>query len=109
MRRLALALMFACRAKVGDVPCGTVAGRFFTIAQGDLAKATVDPATRRAVADQLPAMRDSLAQACSDGGWSAAVRDCMAKATDHVTLQTCEQQLTDDQRATLDRAGSASP
>ena len=48
-----------------DAPCGAVASRLFTLAREDLAKATVDPATRRAVADQLPAMRDSLTQICT--------------------------------------------
>lgn len=105
MRRFAVILVFACRAKASDgPPCGTVGGRFFTLASGDLANATVDPATRRAVADRLPAMRDALGQACTDGAWSAAVRACMVDAPDHVALQACEQQLTDDQRRGLDHA-----
>jgi hypothetical protein len=102
---LALALFAtSCRGKSEAPPCTTVASQFFVIATGDLAKATVDPATSRAVTDQLPAMRDALATVCKDGAWSAAVRTCMAAATDHAGLQACEVQLTDDQRRGLDRA-----
>jgi hypothetical protein len=113
MRRLAGWLVLAaalgsclggCRGGSNDATCGTVASRLFAIAREDLAKASVDPATRRAVADQLPAMRDALVQACSDGGWAAPVRNCMASATDHAGMQACQQQLTDDQRRALDRA-----
>lgn len=102
-------LLVACRAKAGDAPpCATVATRFFTIATADLAKANIDPTTRRAVADQLPAMRDALGQACTDGAWSAGVRECMVRAGDHIALEACEQQLTDAQRKGLDRAGRGS-
>jgi hypothetical protein len=107
MRSLVVALLIlgACRAKSNDgAPCGTVAGRFFTIAHEDLARATIDPATRRAVTDQLPAMRDSLVTACADGKWSGQVRDCLVNAATHVAFEACEQQLTDDQRRALDRA-----
>jgi hypothetical protein len=85
-------------------PCSAVAARFLDIARHDLDQAKVDDATRRAVADQLPAMRDSLAQACTDGAWSAAVRGCLVAARDHVGFEACEQQLTDEQRRDLDRA-----
>jgi len=69
-------------------------------------KATVkvDPATRRAVADQLPAIRDALTIACTDGKWSTQVRNCMVSAGDHLALQACQQHLTDEQRRALDRA-----
>lgn len=103
---LALAALGAsgCRKARSDAPCGAVASRLFTLAREDLAKATVDPVTRRAVADQLPAMRDSLTQICTDGKWSTQVRNCMVNAADHVALQTCQQQLTDEQRRALDLA-----
>ena len=126
MRRLALLVVLAaCRAKAGDgPPCSAVAGRFFMLAHTELDKAQVersgsagprsaaegqrgepiDDTLRRAVADQLPAMRDSLDQICGEGKWSAAVRDCMVKAEDRVALEACERQLTDDQRAALDRS-----
>jgi hypothetical protein len=103
----------ACRGQASDPapPCSAVAARFLDIARTDLGQAGqatgqvgLDPATRRAVEDQLPAMRDSLAQACSDGRWSAAVRTCLVAAHDHVGFEACEQQLTDDQRRDLDRA-----
>lgn len=107
MRRIVvvLALVCACGKKPNaDAPCGTVASRMFTIAKDDLAKATVDPATRRAVADQLPAMRDALTQVCTDGAWTTQVRNCMANAADHAGFQACQTQMTDDQRRGLDRA-----
>ncbi|MEO6777664.1 MAG: hypothetical protein ABI467_32360 [Kofleriaceae bacterium] len=102
-----LAAVAACRTKPEAPPCGTVAGQFFRLASEDLGSASVDDRTRRAVADQLPAMRDSLAIACSDGAWSAAVRTCMVNAPNHAAFQTCEQQLTPDQHVALDRAADA--
>jgi hypothetical protein len=48
-------------------------------------------------------MRDSLAQACSDGHWSQATRTCLVHANDHTAFEACEQQLTDEQRRDLDR------
>jgi hypothetical protein len=96
----------ACRGTASDAapPCSAVAARFLDIARYDLGRAGADDATRRAVEDQLPAMRDSLAQACGDGRWSAVVRSCLVAARDHVGFEACEQQLTDEQRRDLDRA-----
>lgn len=95
----------ACRSRTpDDAPCAVVAGRLFTLAQAELARASVEPAVRRAVADQLPAMRDAMAHACSEGDWSAEVRRCMANAPDHLTLQACQEQLTDAQRHEIERA-----
>jgi hypothetical protein len=93
-----------CRGAAQDAPCGVAAGRLFTIAKDELAATTVDDATRRAIADQLPAMRDALDQACTKGEWSATVRNCIANAPDHVAIQTCEQQLSEAQRHQLDLA-----
>lgn len=110
MSRLAVAIVLlvsasACNKKSGgEAPCGAVGNRLFTLATDDLAKQTVEPGIRRMVADQLPAMRDALTAACADGGWSAAARNCMAAAVDHAAFQTCQQQLTDDQRRALDLA-----
>lgn len=104
MRLVLVLLLVACHGKSDAPPCGAVAGQFFRFATDDLAKATVDAQVRRAVTEQLPAMRDSLAIACSDGAWSAAVRTCMANAADHAAFQACESQLTDDQHKALDRA-----
>jgi hypothetical protein len=99
----------ACRGQARDPgpPCSAVAARFLDIARTDLSQGSgggVGATTRRAVEDQLPAMRDSLAQACADGRWSAPVRSCLVAASDHVGFEACEQQLTDDQRRDLDRA-----
>jgi hypothetical protein len=102
---VALVLLGACNRKsADDAPCGTVGARLFTLASDDLAKATVDSSTRRSVADQLPAMRDALVDACTKSAWPAAARNCMANAADHTAFQTCQQQLTDAQRQALDRA-----
>jgi len=96
----------ACRGGTRDAgpPCSAVAVKFLEIAKFDLANAKVDEATGRAVSDQLPAMRDTLAQTCTEGNWSAATRDCLVHANDHLGFETCEQQLTDEQRRDLDRA-----
>jgi hypothetical protein len=111
MRRVVIWVLFAaaCHAKSDGPPCGTVAGQFFAFAKTDLDHSTVDDNTRRAVFDQLPAMRDQLANACNDGAWSGAVRTCMAGAADHAAFQACEQQLTNDQRKALDQAAGDKP
>lgn len=104
---LGLALFSAaCHGGGGDQApsCGAVAVRFVQLAQADLAQAKIDEATDRAVADQLPAMRDALAQACSDGKWTPATRACLVQANDHVSFEACEQQLTDEQRRDLSRS-----
>ena len=54
-------------------------------------------------------MRDTLQQACEDGAWSDAIRDCMVRAPDHVALQACERDLTEDQQRGLDRAARGEP
>jgi hypothetical protein len=120
MRRFALALVAlattfalgACHSKSGAPPCEAVAGQFYLLASAELDTATADPATRRAVSDQLPAMRDALKDACKDGAWSPDVRSCMVLARDHAAMQACEQKLTDDQRAAIAspaNAGRAAP
>ena len=97
-------------ARHGDdaPPCSAVAARFVDLAHHDLDQAKLDDATRRDAADQLPALRDTLAQACADGHWSAATRKCLVQASDHVSFETCEHQLTDEQRRDLDRANRGS-
>ena len=112
MRVLVVLIALAgCRAKQEGASCPSVAGRYFAIARDELAAAKPPDDLRREVADQLPAMRDTLQQACEDGAWSAAVRDCMVHAADHVALQACERDLTADQQRGLDRAarGEATP
>jgi hypothetical protein len=115
MHRVVVLVLFAaaCRAKSDAAPCGTVAGQFFQLASRDLGSAStdgkIDDKTRRAVSDQLPALRDQLALACTEGKWAAAARTCLANAQDHAAFQACEQQLTDDQRKALDRAAAEPP
>jgi hypothetical protein len=105
VRLALLVLLVACHARASDgPPCSAVAGSFFLIARGELEHAAVPDDVRRAVTEQLPAMRDSLAQLCTDGAWSAAARQCVVQAADHAALQACEAQLTADQRAALDDA-----
>ena len=85
-------------------PCTAVATRVVALAQADLGSATVVPATRTLVDKQLPALRDALSQACREGGWSPAARECMVQAPDHAAFQACAQKLTDDQRRAFDQA-----
>jgi hypothetical protein len=95
----------SCRKNSDAAPsCGAVASSFLAIAEEDLARATVDEASRRAVRAQLPAMRDSLATACTDSQWSERVRRCLHAAADHVGFEICQQELTESQRRALDRA-----
>jgi hypothetical protein len=93
----------------GAPPCSAVAARFVDIARHELTKAKLDEATGRAVRDQLPAMRDSLSQACAEGKWSGGVRQCLVQASDHAGFELCEQQLTDEQRRDLERATRGRP
>ena len=106
MHRLlvSVVLVCGCRGGGGGASCGQVGAAFQAIAGDEVAAANIDDATRRGVADQIPAMRDALVAVCKDGGWTAQVRDCMAKAADHVALQACEAGLTDDQRRAIDKA-----
>jgi hypothetical protein len=95
----------ACsRGGDGAPPCATVAARFFQIARDELGRAEADDATRRAVSDQLPAMRDALTTACSEGEWPAAVRSCLADAADYQAFVACEGGLGSAARAALDKA-----
>ena len=107
-----LLALAACRGNPDAAPsCGAVAAHFMYLAEEDLAKASVDDASRRAVRAQLPAMRDSLATACADSQWTEQVRTCLHAAGDHVAFETCEQELTEAQHRVLDRAarGEADP
>jgi hypothetical protein len=49
-------------------------------------------------------MRDALATACADSHWTEEVRRCLHAAADHTAFEACQQQLTETQRRTLDRA-----
>ena len=90
-----------------------MAASFNRIANADLERAVnasrLDESTRRAVLDQIPAMRDSLLHTCTETKWSREVRTCLVGAADHVAFQTCQAQLTDAQRAALDRSALGKP
>jgi hypothetical protein len=106
------AVLWGCHGEgPRSAPCATVAARFLTIAEDQLAAATVDEPARRRTAAQLPPLRDALAAACEAGGWPAAVRDCLANATERAALAACTRQLTPAQAGGLERAvpGSAAP
>ena len=106
MVRLAfVVLLVACRGGTGDSapPCSAVAARFVELARAELSRARADEATARLASDQLPAMRDALAQACAAGTWGPEPRKCLVRASDPVAFEACEQQLTDEQRRDLDR------
>jgi hypothetical protein len=100
-----------CKRNADAPPCGAVGATFFALTKDGLSHATLDTDhdLRRAVEDQLPAMRDSIVHACTESKWSAAVRKCLVEAKDHVAFQACEQQLTDAQRQALDRSGEPEP
>lgn len=98
---LLIALVACKRDPNAPPPCGAVGAKLMVLARADLEKGAHDEATRRAVADQLPAMRDSLVNACTDTKWSDAVRRCLVDATDHLAFANCQQQLTDAQRQAL--------
>ena len=104
LHALVVVVAGGCRGGAAGASCGQVGATFQAIAGAEVAVAKIDDATRRAVADQIPAMRDALVAVCKDGAWTAQVRDCMAKAPDHAALQACEAGLTDDQRRAIDKA-----
>lgn len=105
---LVLLLVAACRRDPDAAPpCGAVGAKLIVLARADTDRdfaATKDEATRRLVLDQLPAMRDSLVNACTDTKWSDAVRRCLVDATDHLAFEACQHQLTDAQRQALERS-----
>jgi hypothetical protein len=101
-------LLVACRRDPNAAPpCGAVGAKLIVLARADTDRdfaATKDDATRRLVLDQLPAMRDSLVNACTDTKWSDTVRRCLVDATDHLAFEACQLQLTDAQRQALERS-----
>jgi len=99
---LALAAAATGCRKPSDAPsCAAIANQFMAIARTDMSSSGLDEAVRRGVDAQLPAMRDALLSACSDGHWSEAVRRCLAVAASHVEFEACEAQLDDAQRRAL--------
>lgn len=98
-----LVALGACRGGEGAPACAAVANNFALLATKDLEGSTADADMRRAVREQLPAMRDALDHACADSAWSGAVRTCLYDAKDARAFQTCEAQLTEAQRRELAR------
>ena len=72
-----------------------------TIVHASTQRAALDEASQRGLDAQLPAMRDSLVEQCTEGGWSADVRRCLAQASDNLAFAACEQHLSDAQRQRL--------
>jgi hypothetical protein len=103
---ITISLLAACGEQRGAPPCEAVGTKFVVLAKFDLDKETLDDDTRRLIRDQIPAMRDSLVNACKDGKWEPAVRTCMAESIDHHSFESCERALTPTQRNALERGGS---
>lgn len=104
---LALAVALACAGcgrKQAGASCGDVTAKLMTIANAEIDAAHASADTARLLHDQLPAMRDSLDQNCKEQKWDRAVRDCLAGAADHAAFVACETQLSDAQKAALDRS-----
>lgn len=98
----AVAALTACKKGDPSVPaCSAVGANFVTIVHASTQKTSLDEATRRALEAQLPAMRDSLVEQCTEGAWSAEVRRCLVQANDNLAFEACEQQLSDAQRQRL--------
>ena len=110
VRRFQIALIAACSVSCGNAAsppsCEAVGAKFVVIANRDLEAAKLDDDTRRRVLDQIPAMRDSLVNACNDSTWQPSVRACMLDAIDHAAFERCETALTPEQRNALERSGS---
>jgi hypothetical protein len=103
---ITISLLAACGPKPTAPPCEAIGTKFVVLAKFDLEQAKLDDDTRRLIQDQIPAMRDSLVNACKDGKWEPAVRTCMAESVDHQSFESCERALTPTQRNALERGGS---
>jgi hypothetical protein len=98
---LALAACDRGTTSASGPTCGVVGLRFITVARAELAHVPLDGPAARATASQLVMLRARIVSACVAGAWSAAVRDCLVAAADHVHWQACEIQLTDAQRLAI--------
>ena len=102
-----LAAVVGCHRSARTAPpCGAVGATLLIIAHAEIDRSNPDEGTRRALLDQLPAMRDSLVRACTDDHWSDALRTCQVNAATHAEFETCQLQLTDDQRRALAQSGT---
>jgi hypothetical protein len=98
----AIVLLVACKKDDPSAPpCSAVGANFVTIVHASTQKTKLSEAEQRGLDAQLPAMRDSLVEQCSEGGWSADVRRCLAQANDNLAFEACEQHLSDAQRQRL--------
>lgn len=78
-------------------------GKFILLARRALDQLAPGDDSRRSLEAQLPAMRDSLVNACRDSAWDAGIRSCMFDAVDHLAFERCESSLTAAQRERLER------
>ena len=93
----------ACRGNSAAPSCEAVGAKLVALAKFELETAKIDADARRNIDDQLPAMRDSLVNACKDSTWEPAVRTCLVNAIDHVAFEKCQRDLTSAQRDRLER------
>lgn len=100
-----LIALAGCGTSKGPPSCAAVGAKLVVLAQGELDRAALDEATRRLVLDQLPAMRDTLVNVCTETRWEPSVRTCMVDATDHATFEACEGALNSTQREALEHGG----
>lgn len=99
-------MLVACGNNKAAPPCEGVGAKLVALAKADLAQAHLDDESHRLVIDQIPAMRDSLVNACKESEWAPAVRACMVDSIDHDSFELCEVALTPAQRNALERGPS---
>ena len=103
---LLASITIGCGDTASPPPCEAVGAKFVVIAKRDLDGGALDDDTRRRILDQIPAMRDSLVNACKDSKWQPSLRACMVDSIDHETFERCEIALTAEQRNALERTES---
>lgn len=106
---LVLLLAAACAKRGDEAPCHAVAGRLLGVAQTEARAANIEAKLRERVLMQLPALRDAVEQSCTAGKWAEPVRRCMVLAADGAALAACQLQLSEAQRAQLQRASASAP
>lgn len=104
---LVLVLAAACAKRGEEAPCHSVAGRLLVVAQTEARAAKIETKLRERVLMQLPALRDAVEESCTAGKWTESVRRCMVLAADGAALAACQRELTEEQRAQLQRASAA--
>lgn len=105
---VALGLAAAACGKAADAPsCEAAGAKLVVLAQASVTSAKVDDEVRGHLADQLPAMRDALVEACKESDWAPAVRRCLVDAIDPAAFEQCQHALTAAQRDRLVRGATA--